>query len=69
MPDGTTLAIGCSRGKICQYDLRQLTSPVKTVIAHKGCVKCIRLQSSSTFSKVKKLSVLLLKVQINDSKA
>ncbi|XP_010192914.1 PREDICTED: protein NEDD1, partial [Mesitornis unicolor] len=51
MPDGTTLAIGCSRGKICQYDLRQLTSPVKTVIAHKGCVKCLRLQSSSTFSK------------------
>ncbi|NXJ01823.1 NEDD1 protein, partial [Psophia crepitans] len=51
MPDGTTLAIGCSRGKICQYDLRQLTSPVKTVIAHKGCVKCIRVQFSSTFSK------------------
>ncbi|XP_064275859.1 protein NEDD1 isoform X1 [Passer domesticus] len=51
MPDGTTLAIGCSRGKICQYDLRQLTSPVKAVTAHKGCVKCIRLQFSSTFSK------------------
>ncbi|KAM9292557.1 protein NEDD1 [Morus bassanus] len=51
MPDGTTLAIGCSRGKICQYDLRQLTSPVRTVTAHKGCVKCIRLQFSSTFSK------------------
>ncbi|XP_009977646.1 PREDICTED: protein NEDD1 [Tauraco erythrolophus] len=51
MPDGTTLTIGCSRGKICQYDLRQLTSPVKTVMAHKGCVKCIRLQFSSTFSK------------------
>ncbi|KAM6303626.1 protein NEDD1 isoform 2-T2 [Podargus strigoides] len=51
MPDGTTLAIGCSRGKIYQYDLRQLTSPVKTVIAHKGCVKCIRVQFSSTFSK------------------
>ncbi|XP_040412535.1 protein NEDD1 isoform X1 [Cygnus olor] len=51
MPDGTTLAIGCSRGKICQYDLRKLTSPVKTVAAHKGCVKCIRLQFSSTFSK------------------
>ncbi|XP_035193435.1 protein NEDD1 [Oxyura jamaicensis] len=51
MPDGTTLAIGCSRGKICQYDLRKMTSPVKTVIAHKGCVKCIRLQFSSTFSK------------------
>ncbi|NWH79188.1 NEDD1 protein, partial [Piaya cayana] len=51
MPNGTTLAVGCSRGKICQYDLRQLTSPVKTVIAHKGCVKCLRLQFSSTFSK------------------
>ncbi|NXI79704.1 NEDD1 protein, partial [Rhipidura dahli] len=51
MPDGTTLAIGCSRGKIWQYDLRQLTSPVKTVVAHKGCVKCIRLQFSSNFSK------------------
>ncbi|NXV09792.1 NEDD1 protein, partial [Cettia cetti] len=51
MPDGTTLAIGCSRGKICQYDLRQLTSPVKAVTAHKGCVKCIRLQFSNTFSK------------------
>ncbi|NXU50702.1 NEDD1 protein, partial [Turnix velox] len=51
MPDGTTLAIGSSRGKICQYDLRQLTSPVKTVTAHKGCVNCIRLQFSSTFSK------------------
>ncbi|NXO79599.1 NEDD1 protein, partial [Sitta europaea] len=51
MPDGTTLAIGCSRGKICQYDLRQLTSPVKAITAHKGCVKCIRLQFSSTFSK------------------
>ncbi|NXS53338.1 NEDD1 protein, partial [Brachypteracias leptosomus] len=51
MPDGTTLAIGCSRGKICQYDLRQLTSPVRIVFAHKSCVKCIRLQSSSTFSK------------------
>ncbi|NXG53905.1 NEDD1 protein, partial [Psilopogon haemacephalus] len=51
MPDGTTLTIGCSRGKICQYDLRQLTSPVKTAPAHKGCVKCIRVQFSSTFSK------------------
>ncbi|KAM9388564.1 protein NEDD1 [Phaethornis superciliosus] len=51
MPDGTTLAVGCSRGKIYQYDLRQLTSPVKTVIAHKGSVKCIRVQFCSTFSK------------------
>ncbi|XP_030324866.1 protein NEDD1 [Calypte anna] len=51
MPDGTTLAVGCSRGKIYQYDLRQLTTPVKTVIAHKGSVKCIRVQFCSTSSK------------------
>ncbi|OXB59837.1 hypothetical protein ASZ78_012391 [Callipepla squamata] len=51
MPDGTTLTVGSSRGRICQYDLRKLTSPVKTVVAHKGCVTCIRLQFSSTFSK------------------
>uniref|UniRef100_A0A8C8SW75 Protein NEDD1 n=1 Tax=Pelusios castaneus TaxID=367368 RepID=A0A8C8SW75_9SAUR len=51
MPDGTTLAIGSSRGKIYHYDLRKLTSPVKTVSAHKTSVKCIRLQYSSTCSK------------------
>ncbi|NXX43475.1 NEDD1 protein, partial [Tricholaema leucomelas] len=51
LPDGTALTIGCSRGIIYQYDLRQLTSPVKTAAAHKGYVKCIRVQLSSTFSK------------------
>ncbi|XP_014379230.1 protein NEDD1 [Alligator sinensis] len=51
MPDGTTLAVGSSRGKIYHYDLRKLTSPVKTVGAHKTSVKCISLQFSSTFSK------------------
>uniref|UniRef100_A0A8D0LC60 Protein NEDD1 n=1 Tax=Sphenodon punctatus TaxID=8508 RepID=A0A8D0LC60_SPHPU len=51
MPEGTTLAIGSSRGKIYHYDLRKLTSPVKTVSAHKTSVKCITLQYNSTFSK------------------
>ncbi|XP_077195238.1 protein NEDD1 [Paroedura picta] len=51
MPEGTTLAIGSSRGKIYHYDLRKLTAPVKSVSAHKTSVKCIALQYCSSFSK------------------
>ncbi|XP_053319096.1 protein NEDD1 [Spea bombifrons] len=46
MPDGLTLAVGSSRGKIYLYDLRMLTSPVKTVSAHKTSVQCIQFQHS-----------------------
>ncbi|XP_007668239.2 protein NEDD1 isoform X1 [Ornithorhynchus anatinus] len=48
MPDGATLAIGSSRGKIYQYDLRMLNSPVKTITAHKTSVQCIAFQYSSS---------------------
>ncbi|XP_031796273.1 protein NEDD1 isoform X2 [Sarcophilus harrisii] len=51
MPDGATLAIGSSRGKIYQYDLRMLNSPVKTVHAHKTSVQCITFQCSSVLPK------------------
>ncbi|XP_015271763.1 PREDICTED: protein NEDD1 [Gekko japonicus] len=51
MPEGTTLAIGSSRGKIYHYDLRKLTAPVKSVSAHRTSVKCIALQYCSSFSK------------------
>uniref|UniRef100_A0A4X1SNW1 Protein NEDD1 n=1 Tax=Sus scrofa TaxID=9823 RepID=A0A4X1SNW1_PIG len=51
MPDGATLAIGSSRGKIYQYDLRMLKSPVKTISAHKTSVQCIAFQYSTVFSK------------------
>ncbi|KAH0616768.1 hypothetical protein JD844_028143 [Phrynosoma platyrhinos] len=51
MPEGTSLAIGSSRGKIYHYDLRKLTAPVKSVSAHKTSVKCIALQYYSSFSK------------------
>uniref|UniRef100_A0ACB8FP53 Uncharacterized protein n=1 Tax=Sphaerodactylus townsendi TaxID=933632 RepID=A0ACB8FP53_9SAUR len=51
MPEGTTLAVGSSRGKIYHYDLRKLTAPVKSVSAHKTSVKCIALQYCSSFSK------------------
>ncbi|XP_043824772.1 protein NEDD1 isoform X2 [Dromiciops gliroides] len=51
MPDGATLAIGSSRGKIYQYDLRMLNSPVKTALAHKTSVQCITFQCSSSLFK------------------
>ncbi|XP_006871868.1 PREDICTED: protein NEDD1 [Chrysochloris asiatica] len=51
MPDGATLAVGSSRGKISQYDLRMLKSPVKTISAHKTSVQCIAFQYSTALSK------------------
>ncbi|XP_069829951.1 protein NEDD1 isoform X2 [Dendropsophus ebraccatus] len=48
MPDGATLAVGSSRGKIYLYDLRMLSSPIKTVNAHKTSVQCIQFQHSSS---------------------
>uniref|UniRef100_G3SXY3 Protein NEDD1 n=1 Tax=Loxodonta africana TaxID=9785 RepID=G3SXY3_LOXAF len=51
VPDGATLAIGSSRGKIYQYDLRMLKSPVKTISAHKTSVQCIAFQYSTALSK------------------
>lgn len=53
MPDGATLAIGSSRGKIYQYDLRILKSPVKTISAHKTSVQCIAFQYPTALSKVR----------------
>lgn len=53
MPDGATLAIGSSRGKIYQNDLRMLKSPVKTISAHKTSVRCIAFQYSTALSKVR----------------
>ncbi|XP_016014886.2 protein NEDD1 isoform X2 [Rousettus aegyptiacus] len=51
IPDGASLAIGSSRGKIYQYDLRMLKSPVKTISAHKTSVQCIAFQYSTALSK------------------
>lgn len=49
MPDGASLAVGSSRGKIYLYDLRMLNSPIKTVGAHKTSVQCIQFQHSSSY--------------------
>lgn len=54
MPDGATLAVGSSRGKIYQYDLRMLKSPVKTITAHKTSVQCIAFQYSTSLMKVRR---------------
>ncbi|KAM5169989.1 protein NEDD1 [Mantella aurantiaca] len=60
MPDGATLAVGSSRGKIYLYDLRMLNSPIKTVGAHKTSVQCIQFQHSNSHKSIKssKSSVL-----------
>lgn len=47
-PDGATLVIGSTQGQIHQYDLRNLSAPVKTVAAHKTSVTCLRFQSTQT---------------------
>lgn len=68
MPDGATLAIGSSRGKIYQYDLRMLKSPVKTISAHKTSVQCIAFQYSTVFSKVRYFLSLFF-ILLNKSKS
>ncbi|MEE6480193.1 hypothetical protein FKM82_012485 [Ascaphus truei] len=53
MPGGTTLAVGSSRGKIYLYDLRMLSSPIKTVGAHKTSVQCIQFEHSGIYKSSK----------------
>ncbi len=33
-PDGTSLVVGTNRGKILIYDLRTISTPVQSVVAH-----------------------------------
>lgn len=53
MPDGHTLMVGSSCGRIYQFDLRMLPSaaPVKIVQAHKSSIQSIQFQSRSFFAK------------------
>ncbi|XP_036373864.1 protein NEDD1 [Megalops cyprinoides] len=44
MPDGAGLAVGSTQGRVYLYDLRNLNAPVKTAIAHKTSVTCLRFQ-------------------------
>ncbi|KAI5617562.1 protein NEDD1 isoform X1, partial [Silurus asotus] len=51
-PDGAGLVVGSTQGRIYMYDLRNLSAPVKTTMAHKTSVTCIRFQHSNTRLKV-----------------
>ncbi|XP_060074999.1 protein NEDD1-like [Ylistrum balloti] len=46
MPDGATVAVGSTRGKIYIYDLRQGDTPVKVMNAHKSSVQCLRFTNN-----------------------
>ncbi|XP_033745078.1 protein NEDD1-like [Pecten maximus] len=46
MPDGATVAVGSTRGKIYIYDLRQGDTPVKVINAHKSSVQCLRFTNN-----------------------
>ncbi|XP_051873612.1 protein NEDD1-like [Pristis pectinata] len=45
LPDGTTLMIGSSQGKVSLYDFRNMEFPVKSSKAHRSAVRCIKLQT------------------------
>ncbi|KAF7707547.1 protein NEDD1 isoform X2 [Silurus meridionalis] len=53
-PDGAGLVVGSTQGRIYMYDLRNLSAPVKTTMAHKTSVTCIRFQHSNTRLKTSK---------------
>ncbi|KAM4677556.1 protein NEDD1 [Discoglossus pictus] len=65
MPDGATLAVGSSRGKVYLYDLRMLSSPMKTVTAHKTSVQCIQFQHSNAYKSSKGSSKSMISSGIN----
>ncbi|XP_028814818.1 protein NEDD1 isoform X2 [Denticeps clupeoides] len=46
MPDGASLVVGSTQGRIYLYDLRNLNAPIKSTPAHKTSVTCLRFQSS-----------------------
>ena len=52
MHDGTTLAVGSTRGKIYIYDLRKGSSPIQTLAGHKSSVQCLAFQNNTKSAKV-----------------
>ena len=45
MLDGSTLAVGTTRGKVYIYDLRLGATPIKVLTAHKSSVQSLRFQN------------------------
>ncbi|XP_069083660.1 protein NEDD1-like [Pleurodeles waltl] len=56
MPDGNGITIGSISGNLYQYDLRNLTRSVNTVVAHKSAVKSIQFQHGGTHAKYNRSS-------------
>ena len=52
MHNGTTLAVGSTRGKIYIYDLRQGATPIRTMTAHRSSVQHLQFQQSIKPTKV-----------------
>ena len=51
-PDGATVAVGSTRGKVYIYDLRQAESPVHTLVGHKSSVQVLKFQNRRDDTKV-----------------
>lgn len=47
MSNGAIVAVGSTRGKIFMYDLRQGSTPMNVINAHKSSVQCLKFQNSS----------------------
>ena len=52
MPDGATLAVGSTGGKVFIYDLRQGATPVKVLAAHSSSVQSLKFQHGAKPAKV-----------------
>lgn len=37
-PDGTSLVVGTTRGKLVTYDLRSISTPIQSIVAHTSSV-------------------------------
>ena len=44
--DGSTVAVGSTRGKVYIYDLRQGANPLCVTVAHSSSVHCLRFQKN-----------------------
>lgn len=51
-PDGTSLVVGTNRGKILVYDLRSISTPVQSILAHSTSITKL-ICRICTYSQVK----------------
>ncbi len=56
--DGSTLAVGSTRGKIYIYDLRQGTTPLRVIPAHRSSVQSLQFTHRQDKDKVCSASLM-----------